>query len=150
MHIRCIKKRLFHLTESRVKPFGSSIVEFALLLPIFALIILGMTEVSLAIYNKTLVTNIGRDSARFGTLVRTPRASEEEIEAFARTALEESLLFYSSQGTTLSVIRPDLPTSGDRLVVVIRHEYQGIGLGRLIATLAGPIIVSSASVMSYE
>jgi Flp pilus assembly protein TadG len=132
------------------KPRGLLMVELALILPLIFLLLWGMAELSVAIYNKTIVTYASRDAVRTGVLARTPRMSEAEIEDMARKYLQESLLFYSTLGTTVDIVRPDVIGAEDRLRVTIRHEYPGLGLGRFMPGFSGPMVVSSSAVMRYE
>lgn len=132
------------------RPRGLVIAELALILPLLFLLLWGMAELSVALYNKTIVTYASRDAVRTGILAKTPRMSEADIEALARSYLEESLLFYSVQGTTVVIDKPAVIGESDRLRVTIRHQYAGLGLGRLVPGFSGPMVVSASAVMRYE
>jgi hypothetical protein len=132
------------------KPRGLVIAELALILPLLFLLLWGMAELSVALYNKTIVTYASRDAVRTGVLAKTPRMSEAEVEALARSYLEESLLFYSANGTTVVIEKPAVIGESDRLRVTIRHQYPGLGLGRLVPGFLGPMVVSASAVMRYE
>ena len=45
---------------------GAAMVEFALLLPVLALILFGIIEFSVVLYNKAVLTNASREGARAG------------------------------------------------------------------------------------
>lgn len=132
------------------KPRGLVIAELTLILPLLFLLLWGMAELSVALYNKTIVTYASRDAVRTGVLAKTPRMSEAEVEALARSYLEESLLFYSANGTTVVIEKPAVIGESDRLRVTIRHQYPGLGLGRLVPGFSGPMVVSASAVMRYE
>ncbi|MEN9765583.1 MAG: hypothetical protein RL397_1538 [Pseudomonadota bacterium] len=138
------------LKKEKKGPRGLVMVELALILPLIFLLVWGMAETGVALYNKTILTYASRDAARTGILARTPRMTEAEIETATRAYLEESLLFYSTLGTTIDIDTPEVVGESDRLRVTIRHEYPGLGLGRLMTGLSGPMVVTSSAVMRYE
>ena len=49
---------------------GASAVEFALILPLLMLILFGIIEFSLLMYNKAMITNASREGARRGIVYR--------------------------------------------------------------------------------
>ena len=49
---------------------GAAIVEFAIILPLLLLLIFGMIEFSLLMYNKAMITNASREGARRGIVYR--------------------------------------------------------------------------------
>ena len=53
-------------TEHAQSQKGSVLVEFALILPVFLLLIFGMIYFSVALYNKTVLTMATREGARAG------------------------------------------------------------------------------------
>ena len=61
------------LKKEKKGPRGLVMVELALILPLISLLIWGMAETGVALYNKTILTYASRDAARTGILARTPR-----------------------------------------------------------------------------
>ena len=60
---------------------GATAVEFAIVILDFITIVFGIIEFGLLMYNQHIVTNAGREGARYGIVSRTERISEEDIEA---------------------------------------------------------------------
>ena len=52
---------------------GAAIVEFALIVPLLLLLIFGMIEFSLLLFNKHVITNSSREGARAGVVAREDR-----------------------------------------------------------------------------
>ena len=52
---------------------GASLVEFALVLPLLMLILWGIIEFGLLLYNKQVITNASREGARAGIVAANPR-----------------------------------------------------------------------------
>jgi hypothetical protein len=61
-------------------PQGSTVVELAIILPLLVLLLFGIIEFSLLIYNQQIITNAAREGARFGIIVKSPRVENSEIK----------------------------------------------------------------------
>ena len=49
---------------------GAAMIEFALVLPVLLIVLLGTVEFSLLLYNKAMITNASREGARLGIVYR--------------------------------------------------------------------------------
>ncbi len=81
---------------------GQSLAEFALVLVIFMLIVLGIVDLSRAVFAHNTIANAAREGARYAA-THPLEQDEGEVEARARalvTGLDESML-------TVEVSRPD-------------------------------------------
>lgn len=138
---------------------GATAVEVAIVLPLLILVIFGIIEFSLLLYNKQVITNAAREGARVGIIVRTPpRDSGQEnqeikdtIKNYARNylvtfgsdTLEDDDITISRQGMTF----------GDDLEVVVDYEYKFFVLNNPISQIwggIGPINFSATSIMRME
>jgi hypothetical protein len=54
--------------KARVHHPGQSLVEFALILPLFVLMVVGIFDLGRAFFSSITITNAAREGARFGTL----------------------------------------------------------------------------------
>ena len=52
---------------------GATAVEFAVILPLLLLLIFGIIEFGLLLFNRHVITNSVREAARAGIVVRIPR-----------------------------------------------------------------------------
>jgi hypothetical protein len=115
---------------------GAALVEFAIVLPLLLLLIFGMIEFSLLLYNKAVITNASREAARAG-IVYTPQDEdmdidawnakrEEDIEKIASDYCADYLITFSDEVTPLTVdlaSPPCVENSGDDLVVEVTYQY---------------------------
>ena len=84
-------------------------MEFALVLPLLMLILWGMIEFGLLLYNKQVITNASREGARAGIVAQTPRVTNGEIVAVVNSYCATYLVTFG--GTGLSVTTsPDAGT----------------------------------------
>ena len=58
---------------------GTATVEFGLLLPVLLLIVSGIIEFGMALFDKAVITNASREGARAGIVLRVPAISATEI-----------------------------------------------------------------------
>jgi Flp pilus assembly protein TadG len=131
---------------------GGAVIEFALVLPILLLILFGIIEFSVALYDKAVITNASREATRAGILSRNAHLTEAQIRQVALDYCADRLISFGSNNTNpiVSVVKPQAPTTSDPLEVLITFQYTGFGLGRLVANLTGPLELSASTVMAYE
>ena len=61
--------------------YGQGLVEFALLLPLLLLLLLGIIEFGIAVYAYNTTASVGREVARYGVVHPDPTAIVEYIDA---------------------------------------------------------------------
>ncbi len=117
---------------------GSVAVEFALILPIFLLIVFSTVEFSVALYNKALITNASREAARAGVVLRTPKLTASEIEKRATDYLTGKIISFSGTTSTTNPSAKATTTgvSGTNLSVQVTYDYSGLGLGTLLSVIS--------------
>lgn len=69
---------------------GMAAVEFALLAPVLAVLLLGIAEFGMAFYKQQIITNAAREAARIGIVASDPPATTGEISSRALTYLTNS------------------------------------------------------------
>jgi len=66
---------------------GISAVEFALLLPLLVLILFGIIEFGLLLYDQALITNASREGARAGAMFATTRLTKDQVKDLVKKKL---------------------------------------------------------------
>ena len=59
---------------------GVAVIEFAIILPLLLVIIFGIIEFGLVLFNKQVITNASREGARAGIVARNPRMNPNDIQ----------------------------------------------------------------------
>ncbi len=127
---------------------GIAILEFALILPLVMVIILGIVDASIALYNKAVLTNASREAARYGVVLRNSPASEQEIKQKAIDYVAENLITFGAQSNpTVTPVNIDNPL---RLKVTMTYSFTGHTIAKIYTSFAGPIQITSSVVMAYE
>lgn len=132
----------------RNKQCGSATVEFGLILPILLLILFGVIELGLALYNKSVITNASREGARTGIVLRTPLVTENEIRTRVLDYAGNSLV---SLGASNAVI-VDFPVPADpsHLSVRVTYTFRGLGLGNVLSAVGVPLALTATTTMVRE
>lgn len=146
--------RRFHLHRPSNSPSaqrGAAAVEFALILPLLLGLLIGGIDLSLALYDKTVITNASREGARAGIVARNPPLSDAQIRNVVNLYAQTALVSLGTNPAPPTVLIQKGSLSGDpTLQVTVRYTFQGIGLGSLFAILGQPWVLQSSTVMVYE
>lgn len=130
---------------------GSVAVEFALVLPLLLAIVFGIIEYSIALYDKTVITNASREAARAGIVLKSPKLTSDEITKVATDYCASNLVtFGATTSPTVAVTTTGGAVFGTPLTVSVSYVYQGLGLGSLLSTLSSPITLTATTIMNNE
>ena len=134
---------------------GSNIVEFALILPLLLVLVFGIIDFGLALFDKAVITNASREGARAGMVFSVPRLTDDQIRAVVQTYAGNYLVTFGTPNLQTTITRVDVDglggnmSSGDTLSVTVEYPYNYLVMNKLIPAL-GSLNLSSTSVMRYE
>jgi Flp pilus assembly protein TadG len=137
------------ISHARGGERGASLVEFAIVFPLFALLVLGVVDFGLALHSRGLVANAAREAARHGAVGGTLA----EMEARARDTADS--LDQSRVTVTITCTKPDASpcsfspsnvAAGD--VVSTRVDYSYPFITPLL--FSSSMTVSADAQMRYE
>ncbi len=147
-----MKKRL--LINSR----GASAVEFAIILPLLVILIFGIVELSLALYDQAMITNASREAARAGIVYRIPAVTDTEITGIVHNYLGSHLVTLGGKrspssdpvsGATVIVTRTGVSPGGN-LRVRVGYTYTFLVLPQFTPGLGQGINMAGETVMRME
>ncbi len=134
---------------------GQGIVEFALVLPIFLLLLFGAIELGRAYLDKHLLTNAAREGARVGTL---PSSTEPDVTSIIDDFLTDAGMTAGSWQTSV-VVRDSGGTeragglagaqAGDRVYVTVTYNFNVL-VGSIVPGLQGGIQLRGNCVFRRE
>ena len=139
--------------------YGSSVVEFAIILFVFLVFIFAVIEFGLLLFNTQMINNATREGARAGIVVRSPqRICDAEIETIVRNYSEQNLVTFGAG--VLDIPRPLLREDpggtilhdcrggfGDFLTVRATFQYDWLFLPNIGI---GPTTIQAVSRMRME
>ncbi len=147
-----MKKRL--LINSR----GASAVEFAIILPLLVILVFGIVELSLALYDQAMITNASREAARAGIVYRIPAVTDTEITGIVHNYLGSHLVTLGGKrspssdpvsGATVIVTRTGVSPGGN-LRVRVGYTYSFLVLPQFTPGLGQGINMAGETVMRME
>lgn len=153
---------------------GVAAVELALVLPLLLLIVFGIIEFGILMYDQAIVVAAAREGARWGAvqsiaLIHPISCSDPGIATIqggspatcSGTGSGNACLVASNYGAQ-ALITFGTPSSANPSVTVtcgptnptisvtVNYSFQGLGLGTLSPLGTGTHLISSTSVMYYE
>jgi Flp pilus assembly protein TadG len=130
------------------------VVEFALVLPVFVLLVFGALEFGRAYYDLHLLTNAAREGARRGSL-------PNQLEADVQDSVQQFLQAVGLSGTwsaTVAVTDADGATrtgglaqaqEGDHVSVTVNYTFRVL-VGRLLPGFSGSVQLRGRCVFRHE
>ena len=134
---------------------GTAIVEFAIVLPVLLLILMGIIEFSLVLYDKAVLTNASREGARAGIVSQNPRVNNSEIRDVVRNYCSTFLITWGADiledgDITISPDSRDGLPFGNDLTVTVNYRYDFLVLPSFMTTALGPINLVAQTLMKLE
>jgi Flp pilus assembly protein TadG len=139
---------------------GITMVELAIILPILFIILFGIAELAIALYDKAVLTNASREGARLGIVAqsRDPVTDIPAINARIRDHVKKYakdwLITFGADPDILGDGNIDIVWAGyqfgDNLKVSVNYRYDFLVLSRLISALGADITLNATTVMKLE
>jgi len=139
------------------KQKGMVLIEFAISATLLFILLFGIIEFSVVLYDKAVLTNASREGARTGILFRPdPRdtvAEDAAIEQAIRQYAEQYLVSLGGPAEMeITIARPNGEPlqAGDELIVTVDYPFQFLLLPAFIGTLGGVLELSATTTMRAE
>ncbi len=130
---------------------GTAAVEFAIVLPLLVILVFGIIEFSLLLYDKQVITNASREGARYGIVFRAPdRITDAEIIQKVNEYCSNYLVTFGAANTPTTDIARTGSGTGDSLTVTVSYNYDFLVLPNFIQALAGVKALNAVTVMRME
>jgi len=127
---------------------GVVAAEFALLLPVFLLILFGIIEFGMMMYGREIVTNAAREGARAGIVQGPPKRTGGEITSIANnyltgTGVNQADVTFTPAGVGLA--------SPNTLTVTAVYNYNFlIPYIPNVLGVPNPLVITTQAVMRHE
>ena len=128
---------------------GTFLVELTATLPLLAILLLGVMELSVIVHNKSVITNASREGARYGIAAVGGFKSDDAIEQRVSNYVKDRLISFPSSAETTTVGRGGKSTPGQLRVRVV-YPYQFLVLPELVASFTGPLTLGAETKMQME
>lgn len=135
----------------RSKHWGATAVEFALILPLLLLVVDGVMEFSIVMYDKVVITHAAREAVRAGVVLRTPKLSNAEISAVAQSYCASYLVSFGANTTPIVVVNQAAdPAFQTPLEVTVSYTYRSLLVASVLRAVNLPIVISSRALGMNE
>ena len=127
---------------------GAAATEFALLLPVFLLILFGIIEFGMIMYGREVVTNAAREGARAGIVQGPPKRTSGDITTIANnyltgTGVNQADVTFTPAGVGLA--------SPNTLTVTAVYNYNFlIPYIPNVLGVPNPLVITTQAVMRHE
>ena len=125
---------------------GTAAVEFAVILPVFLMLVFGVVELGSAWYRKQMLVNASRVGARMGSLLNDTSNSSAQVQA----AVTQYLQTAGYPGAFTVAATGIDGNAGDQVQVTVTSNYQLPVLGRLVPGSASSVALKGVTVMRHE
>jgi Flp pilus assembly protein TadG len=130
---------------------GAAAVEFALVLPLLMMLLFGMIEFSVLLYDKAMITNASREGARRGIVYGYPnRPTDAEIKDVVSKYCASSLISFKSGSAVSTTVASTGSSPGDSLTVTVSYQYDFLVLPSFVTAISGPATLQAITVMRLE
>jgi Flp pilus assembly protein TadG len=132
----------------RLNERGAVAAEFALLLPVFMILLFGTIEFGMIMYSRELITNASREGARAGIIQVSPKPTAGTITTIATTYL-------TGTGINLADVTVAVTGAGgaNPATLTVAATYQYRWLIPYIPTVLGlprPLPLTGQTIMRHE
>jgi Flp pilus assembly protein TadG len=110
--------------SGRRRSSGQSMVEFALILPLFLLLVFGVLDFGRAVYADSTITNAAREGARFGMIAPSPTSAiQVKVQQYAAS------LAIPTSNVSVSCVTADGANdcanaqAGDQITVAVTYAF---------------------------
>jgi Flp pilus assembly protein TadG len=137
------------LTDQR----GTSLVEFALILPVLALILFGLLDFAKAFNYWNDQTHLAAEGARFAVVNSNPGGGGQSLQQYLQQQADTSELRGLAVVCVAFPTNPDTGTSGrvgDPVTVTVRSRYTWIPFVSSQARLAPSLTITGSATMRLE
>ncbi len=104
---------------------GVAIIEMALVLPLLLLLVFGIIEYGVALYNKAVITNITREAVRNAILYRVTPISAATVKTDAESRCQGRVVSFRTASCTATVTFPSPVVTGATATVSLSYNYSG-------------------------
>ena len=131
---------------------GGPAIEFALVLPVLCILVLGLMECAILMYDKAVITNASREGARRGIVYQVPAPTIEEVTNTVDDYCSTHLITFGGSFTPSTVVPqpPDSLESGDPLTVTVWYSYTFLVFPNFIPGFPNVIPLNATTVMRME
>lgn len=131
-------------TDRRTHNGGQSLVEFALVLPVFLLLLMAVFDFGRGIYAYNTVSNVARAALRVAIVDQNPtRVTDKALASATGLDLDQLTVDVSRLTVGCTSVKIGCPAE-------VTVDYSWTAITPIIGTIIGPLALSSTTTMPIE
>jgi hypothetical protein len=144
------RKRQRNAQEATAREHGQSLVEFAIILPVLLLIVLGAIDLGMGFKTYIALTNAAREGVRWISIHPTDQdgARARVEEEALRVGLEDGIIIEDGYTVRFTPNQPEY-AAGEKVTVNVDYNYEML-FGALTGLPQIPFSASSTMVVLYD
>lgn len=127
---------------------GAAAIEFAIVLSVLVVLLFGIIEFSVLLYDKAVITNASREGARAGICFNGPTAGE--VEDVVDNYCAGNLITFGTETDITTVTSGVGGAPGTPCTVSVTYNYGFLVLPNFVSGLTGGINLTAQTVMRNE
>ncbi len=129
---------------------GLATMEFALVLPILAFLIMGIIDFGLMMTSRASMVSASREGARAGILLTDPLPTEADITSVVQNALLNAGWGAAEVAATAVTVTGAGGTTGTDVTVQLTKDHSFFVISNLIPTIPDPYTLGASTTMKHE
>jgi len=134
---------------------GGAAIEFAIVLPLLLLLLFGIIEFSLLMYDKAVITNASREGARTAILFNDPvvgqgRATQADVTAVVGNYCSNNLISFGASAPVVTFPPVWGGSTGQARTVRVTYRYDFLFIPNVIPSLSAGINLTAETIMRCE
>ena len=129
---------------------GLATMEFALILPILAFLIMGIIDFGLLMTSRASMVSASREGARAGILLTDPLPTESDITTVVQNALTNAGWAPGEVAATAVTVTGAGGTTGTDVTVQLTKDHSFFVISKLIPSIPDPYPLGASTTMKHE
>ncbi|MBI5589802.1 MAG: pilus assembly protein [Deltaproteobacteria bacterium] len=125
-------------------------VEFAIVLPLLLMLVFGIIEFGLVLFDQAMITNASREGARAGIVFADPRITTEQISTVVQNYTAGNMITFGAAANPTTTVTGACANSGDPLTVNVSYPYSFLVLPNFVSSLSDTLNLSAQTIMRCE
>ncbi|CAA9284424.1 MAG: Similar to TadZ/CpaE, associated with Flp pilus assembly [uncultured Chloroflexia bacterium] len=105
---------------------GQTMVEFALVFPVFILLVLGIVDLGRAVWQYSTLSNAAREGARYGIVLKNPNGTVRTDAQIIDVVKEKAVAVDIAGGGSVDIAPSGTRTVPGTITVTVNYQFQPI------------------------
>ena len=129
---------------------GAAAVEFAIILPLLIMLLFGIIEFGIILYDKAMITNASREGARAGIVFDPDGIPDSDIRNVVKEYCMGHMITFGEDSIEDGDITITRDTVTGNLTVNVTYTYDFLVLPNFVAGIVGDINLAAQTIMRME